>query len=195
MRNLYVRLALPVVVVCAVAAAGLSATYAVTKDRIAATDRANEEKAYKAALPQATKLVPVDAKTLAAAQKAAGETPVTGVRVAIGAGGPVGWGVKATPRGYGGPVTMVIGLDSSGKVTGVSIAGHNETPGLGTKAVGPDDSAKGYLGSFVGASDPEKAVKLDGITGATKSSRSVKKGVEAALLVYRGVLSLGGGSR
>jgi Na+-translocating ferredoxin:NAD+ oxidoreductase subunit G len=195
MLKMYMRLIVPMVVVCAVAAGGLAATYAVTKDRIAATDKANEEKAYRAALPAAESFTPVDAKTLAAAQKAAGDTPVTGVQVGSGASGAVGWGVKSTPRGYGGPVTIVVGVDSSGKVTGVSVANNNETPGLGSRAVGPDESSVAYLGQFKGATDPAAVLKLDGITGATKSSRSVKHAVEAALLVYADVLSKGGGSQ
>ena len=71
----------------------------------------------------------------------------------------------------------------------------NETPGLGSKAVGPDEQSVGFLKGFVGQDDPAKAAKLDGITGATKSSRGVKKGVEAALNVYRDVLSKGGGAQ
>jgi electron transport complex protein RnfG len=195
MRNLYVRLALPVVVVCMVAAAGLSVTYALTKDKIAATDKANEEKALKAVLPDADAFKPVPAATLGAAGKAAGDVPVLAVYAAMQGSQQIGWGVKVTPRGYGGPITMVVGLDSDGKVTGVSIVSSNETPGLGTKAVGPDEQSVAFLGSFVGVSSSDTAGDVDTITGATKSSRGVRNGVTAALKVYEDVLSKGGGAQ
>jgi Na+-translocating ferredoxin:NAD+ oxidoreductase RnfG subunit len=53
----------------------------------------------------------------------------------------------------------------------------NETPGLGSKVV--DD--KTFLPRFSGLASADEAKKVDTITGATKSSRGVRKGVEAAL--------------
>jgi electron transport complex protein RnfG len=186
MLKLYLRLGVPTIVICAIAAAGLAATYAFTKDRIAAQDKAAQEKALFAVLPDAKSFKEVtDKGTLASAVKASPDTPVKALFQALDSSGEVtGWGVVSTPRGYGGPMTMAVGVDRNGKVTGVNIVIHNETPGLGTKAVANKD----FLGRFTGAESAEKAVKLDGITGATKSSRGVKRGVEAALLVYDKVL-------
>jgi electron transport complex protein RnfG len=193
MRNLYVRLAVPVVVVCAVASAGLSATYAVTKDRIAAQEIEAQNRALATVLPGAAEFKPMkDAATLAAAQKAAGDVTVK----ALFDAGETGWGVIVAPRGYGGPMTIVVGLDRSGKVTGLTVVGHNETPGLGTKAVGESSGPKPKIQTdLVGAASSEAARKVDVVMGATKSSRGVKKGAEAALLIYEGVLSKGGGSK
>ncbi len=64
---------------------------------------------------------------------------------------------------------MVVGLDRSGKVTGVTIVTMNETPGLGSQIVDKKD----FLPQFeqVKADSAEDDLKkVDLITGATKSS-------------------------
>lgn len=187
-----------VVVTCAVAAAGLSVTYAVTKDRIAEQERQAVEKALKEVMGGAgadATFTAVDQALLDKAATAAGETPVYAVYAAKSpAGETVGWGLQVGPRGYGGPIVMVVGLDGSGKVTGVKVVTQNETPGLGTKATSDPE----YLAKFAGVdgSDVDKSVKqVDTITGATKSSRGVRKGVIAAGHVYAEVLSKEGGAR
>jgi electron transport complex protein RnfG len=200
MLKLYLRLGIPTLVVCAVAAAGLAGTYALTKDRIAAQKVIEQNKALSAASPDAKSFEQVkDKATIDAVSKTAGETPITGVFKALDSSGqPAGWGLITTPRGYGGPMEVVVGLDRNGKVTGVKIGFNKETPGLGTKAIGSAGAPPTpYLLSFNGVESAEKAGKIDGITGATKSSRGVKRGVEAALLAYDAVLKglEGGGSK
>lgn len=192
-QNKPITLVLAVVVTCVVAAAGLAATYAVTKDRIAEQDRLAQENSLKAALPDAQTFEEVtDAAILADAEAAAGEVQVNGVFAALDeSGNEIGWGLRLGSRGYGGYAQLVIGLDTSGSVTGVSVLSHGETPGLGSKVM----EDKGFLGAF--AELPEgftaQDVKgVDGISGATKSSRAVKHAVEAAGAIYADVLSKGG---
>ena len=184
------QLIMSVVVVCAIAAAGLALTYSVTKDRIAVQDRLAREKALKAAVPGALTFEPVSEAAVAAAQQAAGEVIVYGVYEAKSDGETVGWGVEVGPRGYGGPIRMVVGLDRDGKVVGVSIVSMNETPGLGSQIV----ERKSFFTQFVGvtAETVEADVKkLDMITGATKSSRGARHGVEAAAAVYTALVESG----
>ena len=197
MLKFYLRLIVPTVLVSMVAAAGLAGTYAITKDRIAEQDRLAQEKALKAVLPKAAGFSAVtDKDVLASATKAGGETPVVGIFEAKGASDSIdGWGVIVTPRGYGGPMRIVVGVDRNGKVTGVNVVTQSETPGLGTKAVGTDAPAIAFRDKFTGVDSSAKAAKIDTITGATKSSRGVRKGVEAALRVFEEVLAKGGGSK
>jgi electron transport complex protein RnfG len=94
------------------------------------------------------------------------------------------------PRGYGGPIRMVVGLDRNGKVVGVSIVSMNETPGLGSQIL----ERKSFLRQFVGvdASTAQADVKkLDMITGASKSSRGARNGVAAAAAVYMALIESG----
>jgi electron transport complex protein RnfG len=177
------RMIVTVMVVCAVAASCLALAYSVTKDRIAAQDRAAQLKALKIAFPSADEFVAASSYALDVASQAAGDTPVYGVYEARQDGQQVGWAVVAGPRGYGGPIRMVVGLDRDGKVVGVSIISMNETPGLGSQIV----ERASFLEQFVGvnASTAEADIKgLDMITGATKSSRGVRHGVEAAVAAY-----------
>lgn len=199
MLKLYMRLGIPVLVVCIVAAAGLGVTYAVTKDRIAEQDREAKAKSLRIVLPDATAFEELDATKAAAvyekATAAAGDTRVDGLfRALDGSGAQVGWGLIVAPRGYGGPIVMAVGVDRNGKVTGVTIASMNETPGLGTKVV----TEKDWLPRFSGldtVGGTESVRKVDTIMGATKSSRGVRTGVGAAAAIYADVLaSMEGGS-
>jgi len=188
------RLVVSVVVTCVVAASGLAITYGVTKDRIAEQERLAEEKSLKAVLPDAAEYVDAGPDVLAAAQEAAGDIDCSAVYRALGSDGTlVGWGLRVAGRGYGGPIQLVLGLDSTGKVTGVTILTMNETPGLGTKV----RSEEWFLEQFTdlpegfGADDVKK---LDSISGSTKSSRGVRNGVEAGGRIYTDVLaSMSGG--
>jgi len=182
-----------VVVTCLVAAAGLAATYAVTKDRIAEQDRLAQENSLKSAMPDAVVFEQVtDEATILAAEEVAGDVQVNGIFKATDAdGADVGWGLRLGSRGYGGYAQLVIGLDTSGSVTGVSILSHAETPGLGSKVMENDE----YLAQFAALPEAftDKDVKeIDTIAGATKSSRAVRNGAIAAGSIYADVLSKGG---
>ena len=43
--------------------------------------------------------------------------------------GDNGCAVQVTPNGFNGTVTMMVGVDNDGKVTGISIISHTETAG------------------------------------------------------------------
>ena len=91
-----------------------------------------------------------------------------------------GYVVTAAYKGYGGPVTVTVGLDSSGQVIGLSADVSTETQGVGTKA-GKDD----FLNRFMGLQG--SAEKVDTISNATYSSTAVRNGVDAALKAFQAV--------
>ena len=92
---------------------------------------------------------------------------------------PVGKVFRVSAMGYGGLVEMLVGINQSGKITGIQVLSHQETPGLGdriTKAI--------FLKRFIGKSkkDPiEPKVDIDAIAGATISTRAVCNGARQAL--------------
>jgi electron transport complex protein RnfG len=190
--NIYIRLGLPVLIVCVVAAAGLALTWTFTADKIEAQAREAERRSLAAVLPEAAKFEAVtDAAVLQKARAAAGDIGVDGVFHALDAAGqPAGVGILVASRGYGGPIRMAVGVDRNGKVVGVTIVSMTETPGLGTKVV----EDRSFLPRFNGLDSADAAKKVDTITGATKSSRGVRKGVEAALAAYAALGGTGGGS-
>ena len=87
-------------------------------------------------------------------------------------------GFEITADGYSkGGLHLLIGFDENGAVCGISILTIGETPGLGTKV---QDSA--YLDRFKGITSPD--FQVDGITGATYSSKGMNNAVETAVNAY-----------
>jgi electron transport complex protein RnfG len=185
---------LAVLVTCVVASSGLAATYGVTRDRIAEQERLAEERSLRAVSPSASAFEKVvDPSMLGPAEAAAEPAKLVAVyRATDSSGESIGWGLIVASRGYAGAMQIVMGLDRDGKVTGVSILSHNETPGLGTKII----SDEGFLPQFSGlpAGFKEADVKkLDVIAGATKSSNGVRSAVTSAGRVFDDVLVRAGG--
>ena len=86
---------------------------------------------------------------------------------------------KATGQGYADKIELLLGLDAGGNaITGLFILGQKETPGLGNRIV-----EKPWRDQFVNKSSDITLVvvksksgqdnEIDGISGATISSRSV----------------------
>ncbi len=91
-------------------------------------------------------------------------------------------------RGYAGPVVSTMGLDRTGKVLGVRVIKHNETPGLGDKIEpAKSDWIHSFESKWLGAPIADRwAVKKDGgdfdqFAGATITPRAVVKSVKGGL--------------
>ncbi|KAB8313541.1 electron transport complex subunit RsxG [Erwinia endophytica] len=96
-------------------------------------------------------------------------------------GQPVAVAVETTaPDGYSGAIQMIVGANFTGKVLGVRVIEHHETPGLGDKI---ELRISNWINSFNGVQlsgkdDKRFAVKKDGgdfdqFTGATITPRAV----------------------
>ena len=99
------------------------------------------------------------------------EKETADVYVAYSGGERVGYVALGEASGYGGPLTVAVGVDPSGSVTKVVLADHRETPAW-IKEVREDD----YLETLSGKkySEPfQVGEDLDGVTGATMSSRGL----------------------
>ena len=95
--------------------------------------------------------------------------------------GLVGYCVEVQTPGFGGVITMVVGVDLDGKVTGVAVTDHKETLGMGTQAL-----ERGFLDSFIGRSGTLRlsgANSVDAVSGATVTSKAILTGVNQALAV------------
>lgn len=182
------RLVAAVVIACVAASLGLGATYGATRDRIAEQERLREEASLRAVLPDADEFERIDDSAIA--EEA--DTITDGIFISAfealdASGSTAGYAVRVAPRGYGGPMQMIVGLERDGEVSGVSIITMNETPGLGTK-VGAED----FLAQFVGwsaESIDQDGKTMDAISGATKSSVAIRKGVLAAGHLFDEMLS------
>lgn len=113
----------------------------------------------------------------------------------------IGAAVRTTATSYGGPLTALVGVGIDGKISGVKILEHKDTPGLGANAASPGyfvDKAKGitFYGQFAGKSaDDPYEVKRDvaAVTASTITSRAVSSAVKAAGLGAKKWLAAQGG--
>lgn len=98
---------------------------------------------------------------------------------------------KVAERGYGGEIQILMAVDADGRMLGVRILKHSETPGLGDKIdVKKDDWVLDFNGKSLGDPAPEKwGVKKDNgvfdqFAGATITPRAVVKAVKGGLEFY-----------
>jgi len=89
----------------------------------------------------------------------------------------IGFAFTATGKGYGGDISILIGIDSNYQIKGISILSNTETPGLGTRIteISFTDQFKGLGLEDISLS--KDGGKIDAITGATISSRAVTNAV------------------
>ena len=117
----------------------------------------------------------------------AGSATVTALYTATAGGADVGYVAEVTTNGFGGAISMVVGVDLEGYVTGVSVVDHGETQGVGSKVVGNQavlDQLVGMTGEITVKTGDNK---FDGVSGATVSSKAVTAGVNAVLSVVSGL--------
>ena len=102
-----------------------------------------------------------------------------------------GYAIKVAPNGFGGAITMMVGVSTEGEVLGISIISHTETAGLGAVAAAKSSAGVAFRDQFVGLSGEVGVTKdggtIDAITGATITSRAVCVGVNAALTYVAGL--------
>lgn len=103
--------------------------------------------------------------------------------------GPSGYCATVETKGYGGPIRFVVGIDTGGTVTGITLLSSNETPGLGAKA-----SGEAFRDQYVGQAPRGFSVtkkqasgegEIEALSGATITSRAITNGVNAALETFR----------
>ena len=115
----------------------------------------------------------------------------------------IGFVIVASTYGYAGEITMLIGVNNDGKVTGLVVERAHETFGLGGNALTDHEFLKQFLNSagtfevatsgadaFAGATavaEPAgETVSVDAITGATVTSKAVVRCVNSAVAYVTG---------
>ena len=166
------RLALTLLIITSVMAALLAGVNSVTAPIIAAANEAKTQEAVSLVLPGGGEAVDFTG---------ADETGL----VSEVYKGENGYAVKVTPAGFGGAIEMMVGVDASGNVLGITVIKHAETPSLGAVAAAKGSAGENFRSSFVGLSGTVSVSKdggeADTISGATITSRAVAAGVNAAL--------------
>jgi len=178
-------------VTCVIVAGLLGFVNSITEDKIDAINWENTQKAMLAVVADEnstfTEALPVT-DAMAAAASGAGATVDSVYGVQVG-GAAAGHAIKIVASGSQGSIEMMVGVDTEGTVTGVSIVKNSETSGIGSKVMAnePLPSGVGVLDQFIGKSAADGTLSVgsnvDAISGATVSSKGVTTGVNAALAV------------
>ena len=182
------RLIIVLTCLCIVSAIALAKIYDLTKGPIAHQKRLEVLRAIKTVLPPYDNEPDRDMVKLSMGIDKKGEE-IQGVFYRGRKGGRlVGVAFKViSPEGYGGNIEVMVGLLPNGTIHGVEVLSHLETPGLGAKireVKFKDRFKKRNLSNTTWAVKKD-AGDIDGITGATISSRAVIKAVKEGLEFYR----------
>ena len=161
--------------VCLVCSALLGVAYAVTKAPIEKAAQAKTEASLSQVLPA---FDAIEESTVAV------EGEDVHYYKALSEGKVVGYAVEAGTIGFGGPLTLMVGVTPDGVVYNTSVLSHSETPGLGAKCA----TEERFLSQFRGLDPAAKtvAVKKDGgdvdaITASTITSRAYTRAVALAV--------------
>lgn len=168
-----IKPALILFIICLLTTAALAGTNLLTEERIRQQEIENAKKAQQLVLPTAASFEEADGYVIG--KKADGEID--------------GYVFTTVAKGYGGEISVMTGISSNGKISGVTVLSHNETPGLGantakeefTSQYKDNDAEKGVS---VTKSTP-KAGEIVAVTSATISSRAVTSAVNEALELYK----------
>ena len=158
----------------------LAVVNALTKDQIAQNEKAANDEARKALFPEASEFNPVTADLSDDLAKYVGE-----IYEASNNQERLGYCVNVANNGFGGKISMIVGISRDGLVTGVKVISHSETAGVGERII----SNGSILSQFVNASS-NSISSATAISGASVTSKAiiegVKKALEAALPLVEG---------
>jgi len=144
--------------ICIIASAALAGMNSLTKNRIMAQAKSEEENSLKELLPQAVGFEAVKSKE-----------EIIYYRAFDKEGRPLGVAFKALGKGYSSSIETLVAMQEDGTFTAIKVISQNETPGLGARI-----TQSSFTGQFSGKKDFSG---VEAITGATISSRAVMDSV------------------
>lgn len=157
-----IKLGIILLLICGISTGLLAYVNMVTKPVIAENDIKAQLVAKQEVIPEAATFEEIDENISAGKDKN---------------GNIIGYAVSVKPFGYGGEISMIVGVKSDLTVSGVKILSLSETPGLGAKA--QDDN---FLSQFNGKNkDMKLKDDIAAISGATVTSTAVTDGVKEAI--------------
>lgn len=177
----------------AIATVGLVAVLQqATAERIANAEREAQVRALSEILPQGSYDNHLLDNSIQLHDPLLGSKSPQTAYIALKDGQPSAIILRATaPDGYSGAIQLLIGIQADGRLAGVRVLGHKETPGLGDKI---ELAKSAWIRSFDGKSlsNPSEdgwAVKkdrgeFDQFAGATITPRAVVKAVHKALQYF-----------
>ncbi|MHC1610057.1 MAG: RnfABCDGE type electron transport complex subunit G [Candidatus Methanospirareceae archaeon] len=150
-----VGIAIPLIIICIISGAALTASYDLTKGRIEMVEQERINESLSIIFPGAS------------------FTETDGYYIAEVGGEEIGYAFIAEGKGYSGSIKTMVGMYKNGTIRRIHVITQSETPGLGTRIAEPD-----FTDQFSGKRVEEIRLRRDGgvidaITGATISSRAI----------------------
>ena len=183
------------IAITVIAGAVLGTVYEVTKGTIADREQQDKENAYKEVFTDASsfeayegEIMPSDVRFILD-EDGYGAVNIDEVNKALDASGEVLGCVftVTTSEGYGGDITLTVGIRSDRTVNGISILSINETAGLGMhaeKGLKPQFEGKQvdhFTYTKMGAQTEDE---IDAISGATITTNAFVNAVNCCLEYY-----------
>ncbi len=192
-----IKLGLTLALICLVAGAALAVSYRLTQPTIEERARADRVEALRVVLPGVETF----------SELIEGEE-IDYYRGGDGQGEVVGYAFSGAAKGYSSTISVMVGVDPQGTITGIKILDQKETPGLGTRAVevpatrnfwqallGRGEKGMAvrppFQGQFAGKTVSQLQVvtgktdtKIEALTGATITSRAVTDAVQKSLQAF-----------
>lgn len=169
------NMALCLTAVCLICSAVVGVAYAVTAEPIDAAAQAKTTASIAAVLPEFS-------GTPTEHEVSLGDAAYTYYK-ADGAG----YAIVSATSGFGGALTLMVGIDNEGRIHNTAVLSHSETPGLGAKCT----TDASFIAQFRGFDPAVKSLSvkkdggdLDAITASTITSRAYALAVSNAVAVY-----------
>lgn len=161
-------------IICLVVSGALAFTYQLTAPQIEKINKENADAARLVVLSEADSFTAVE-----------GDLP-EGIAEYYIADNGAGAVATAQNKSFGGTITVMVGFDPEGTITGVKVTNHADTPGLGTKAhdAGYLEMYKGLTSTDNCADGIKKDTQVNAVTGATVSSNGVYGAVNYAIAAF-----------
>ena len=184
------RSGLTLAAIAAICTALVAFTYQLTDERIAMNEQAWLEQSLQPALSGVffDSGISESVVTIPAPHTLPGSDDAIIYRVYSGESPVAALFVVSARDGYAGAIKMLVGVDIKGKVTGVHVLAHRETPGLGDRI---ESDKTDWVRQFDGRSLGEPVVgnwkikrdggEFDQLTGASVTPRAVVKAIRETL--------------
>lgn len=166
-------------ITCLLCSAILGGAYAITKDPIDKAAEAKTSRSIGEVLPEFTAIEEGSVEL----ENGLG----FGYYKATSGDALVGYAIKSTVSGFGGPLTLLVGITADGIVYNTSVLSHTETPGLGAKCqtdVRFMEQWKGLDPAVTTLSVKKDGGSIDAITASTITSRAYTLAVSNALEAF-----------
>lgn len=171
-----IKLGVTLLIVCAVAAVVLAFSNNATKGLIEEQERLESEKLLIEIFGEGNEFSKVSDELFQSIKAA--QSKVIDIYEVKTNGQIQGYAVKDKSNGYKPDVVMLVGITNDGKVKGLRVVSHAETKGIGTNALTAE-----YMSGF-NEKSVEEPIEVDVVSGASRTSNALIRGVNIAREVY-----------